>query len=36
MNFETLIFEIENGRARITFNRPEKRNALSYQLQSEL
>ncbi|MGE4607779.1 MAG: enoyl-CoA hydratase-related protein, partial [Myxococcota bacterium] len=36
MNFETLIYEIERGRARITLNRPEKRNALSYQLQSEL
>ncbi len=36
MNFDTLIFEIERGRARITLNRPEKRNALSYQLQSEL
>ncbi len=36
MEFETLIYEIERGRARITLNRPEKRNALSYQLQSEL
>ena len=34
--FETLLYEIERGRARITLNRPEKRNALSFQLQSEL
>jgi len=36
MKFETLLYEIERGRARITLNRPDKRNALSYQLQSEL
>jgi enoyl-CoA hydratase len=34
--FETLLYEIESGRARITLNRPEKRNALSFQLQEEL
>ena len=34
--FETLLYEIDRGRARITLNRPEKRNALSLQLQSEL
>jgi enoyl-CoA hydratase len=34
--FENVIYEIEDGRARITLNRPEKRNALSYQLQAEL
>jgi enoyl-CoA hydratase len=34
--FECLIYEIDRARARITLNRPEKRNALSYQLQSEL
>ena len=34
--FETLLYEIDRGRARITLNRPEKRNALSFQLQSEL
>ena len=34
--FETLLYEIDRGRARITLNRPEKRNALSFQLQAEL
>ncbi len=34
--FETLLYETVRGRARITLNRPEKRNALSFQLQSEL
>ena len=33
---ETIIYEVENGRARITLNRPEKLNALSNQLQEEL
>ena len=33
---ETLIYEVERGRARITLNRPEKLNALSQQLQVEL
>jgi enoyl-CoA hydratase len=33
---ETIIYEVERGRARITLNRPEKLNALSIQLQQEL
>ena len=34
--FENIIYEVENGRARITFNRPEKLNALTLELQQEL
>ena len=34
--FQTIIYEVEKGRARITFNRPEKLNALSMELQTEL
>jgi len=34
--FENIIYEVENGRARITLNRPEKRNALSIELVEEL
>jgi enoyl-CoA hydratase len=34
--FETIQYEVERGRARITLNRPEKRNALSFQLLTEL
>jgi enoyl-CoA hydratase len=33
---ETIIYQVERGRARITLNRPEKLNALSQQLQQEL
>jgi enoyl-CoA hydratase len=36
MSDETLRTHIENGVARLTLNRPEKRNALSYQLQADL
>ncbi len=36
MDYETIIYEVERGRARITLNRPEKLNALSIQVQEEL
>jgi enoyl-CoA hydratase len=35
-SFENITYEIDNGRARITLNRPEKRNALSIELVEEL
>ncbi|MEM6703199.1 MAG: crotonase/enoyl-CoA hydratase family protein [Acidobacteriota bacterium] len=34
--FESILYEVERGRARITLNRPEKLNALTLQLQKEL
>ncbi len=36
MSYETILYQWEKGRARITLNRPDKRNALSEQLLSEL
>ncbi len=34
--FETVLYETENGRARITLNKPDKLNALSVKMQAEL
>jgi len=36
MNYENILYEVADGRARITLNRPEKRNALSPSLLTEL
>ncbi len=36
LTFENITYEVEKGRARITLNRPEKRNALSIELVEEL
>ena len=35
-DFETIVYETDGGRARITLNRPDKLNALSLQMQAEL
>ena len=34
--FDYITYEVDKGRARITLNRPEKRNALSIELVEEL
>ena len=34
--FDEIIYEAENGRARITLNRPDKLNALTMKMQAEL
>ena len=34
--YQTILYEIANGRARITLNRPEKRNAISVSMQQEI
>jgi enoyl-CoA hydratase len=36
LEFKTLTFRIDNGRARIALDRPEKRNAISVEMQQEL
>jgi enoyl-CoA hydratase len=36
VSFENILYEVDNGRARITLNRPKKRNALSIELVEEL
>jgi enoyl-CoA hydratase len=34
--YQTILYEVADGRARITLNRPEKRNAISVQMQQEI
>lgn len=36
LKFDNITYEVDNGRARITLNRPDKRNALSIELVEEL
>ncbi|HEU4759870.1 MAG TPA: crotonase/enoyl-CoA hydratase family protein [Dehalococcoidia bacterium] len=36
MDYSTILYEVEGGKARLTLNRPEKLNAISWQMQQEL
>lgn len=36
MDYSTLLYEVEGGKARVTLNRPEKLNAISWQMHQEL
>jgi enoyl-CoA hydratase len=36
MEYSTILYEMDGGKARITLNRPEKLNAISWQMQQEL
>ncbi len=36
MDYSTILYEVEQGKARLTLNRPEKLNAISWQMQQEL
>ena len=36
LTFENITYEVDNGRARITLNRPEKRNAVNFALHDGL
>ena len=36
MDFETLLYDVEDGVATITFNRPEKHNAFNFAMAAEL